>query len=1289
MSGRLIRRFPCLFLLSASLVALWPAAIGATGDAAEPALQLAALLRAVVDNVTQPHVLQDVLTGRSTGAQARTAEVSAALLRQQAVLWAEGIVSAGPALLRLRDAAAQAQTQRWQAAAAEAAAVMPLHDAATPGQAMRDLGVDADMMRETGVLREASLDADVKALEPAATPPVGSVWSPLVSKGLVNIAGSVVTLPQYCLRVGVPSFGSAYSDASHRGDVAEGVLGGLAPRDAEGQYPCVTRRGNFEQQSLDSAMQIHCMTRLSARVLACGSSAELVDTAQFFNTSATLDSAMRTVLLRPPSAGLLWQRISHAYMGAERSFPAMVWTEGSTEPYERYDPRLQSWFWAAASAPRALVVVLDTGAAMEEFDRREIALRVVRAVIRSIGPADLIALIAARASEPRVFGCGNSVGQCALPSATADGLRLCAARNETLDWLMAGAAESFLDSSYGICDLEQGLSLALQLIEAETEAWAKLTAGTGAASAPLLPRLEVLVVASAHGWAPHDSVRKRAEDLEVALHFVSIGALGTDYEKTWLKKLACGDSGRGTLSHIPYRYIWQQTAGAWYRLAARKWVDGQRLVAVSALRLSANHGLPVVTLSAAFYGYSSTGHASSQENDSQGVRGVVAMDVAPGPVLAQVMTNFNEFFEQQMVGPTWWSSFSGQQEEMLQMWVVDSSGIVLAHPALPIHSNGFTYLQDLEGAEVFSQLFGWWDDQRSKSDTPAEDCAGPVLFNTTRIDNRLGPWRVGRPVQRAAFMMKVGGLVQHLDALLIIVFGGGDSAKFSVGPGSDMCASAFQQQGLELLKTQPGFPLTPRVSFSLLHHYVMKINVAGVSSVPGAQLGEALYGTLGNVTIAHSLYTVSARGMLAPQTNPTSFSSSSEAETRTALDALTQWLLVVNLTSTGRLLPAAPVMPGGGYREKSVRDILATSQLDLPWTRSWMRRQQLLNQGMISSLFAAWRFLSVTTESGTFRVFPGYLLGDGLEWTSTESYVRTLEATDIASAAVAGPYPHPTDGVQTVSLGSVVWEQDHLSPAGVVSVEFAYTAFVGATLDSLEGCSFIPNQQWCMLLDQDVGVVAISASKLTAVDVSKGVFLGQVEPMLLRALEAAGLLLVVQGTQSGDSTRKGKVFESVRLRIDAATGAVVESESWDGGQSLHNVTFSLQPVAGFNLILVVADGTKSTLVAASSTNILPVTRAHFTTSLAAPMKRNEPRSYCGVTRTSACSSCYLSVPLPDAADSKVAVAGDSVVGSDASQWVREVGGGCTMQSQTLVRAHDGASVEESTCIWWRRRAGWC
>ena len=62
--------------------------------------------------------------------------------------------------------------------------------------------------------------------------------------------------------------------------------------------------------------------------------------------------------------------------------------------------------------------------------------------------------------------------------------------------------------------------------------------------------------------------------------------------------------------------------------------------------------------------------------------------------------------------------------------------------------------------------------------------------------------------------------------------------------------------------------------------------------------------------------------------------------------------------------------------------------------------------------------------------------------------------------------------------------------------------------------------------------------------------------------------------------------------------------------------------------------------------------------------------------------------------------GEVVVGSDGAQWVREVGevggdeGGrgsvdeCVMPTSTLVRAHEG-DVAEGTCVWWRRRAGWC
>jgi hypothetical protein len=79
------------------------------------------------------------------------------------------------------------------------------------------------------------------------------------------------------------------------------------------------------------------------------------------------------------------------------------------------------------------------------------------------------------------------------------------------------------------------------------------------------------------------------------MHAVSLGALASEYERSWLRRLACGaksasssSTSPGALSHIAYRYIWQQVVGGWYRLAARKRglpSASMRLVAVSALHL--------------------------------------------------------------------------------------------------------------------------------------------------------------------------------------------------------------------------------------------------------------------------------------------------------------------------------------------------------------------------------------------------------------------------------------------------------------------------------------------------------------------------------------------------------------------------------------------------------------------------------------------------------------------------------------------------------------------------------
>jgi hypothetical protein len=163
----------------------------------------------------------------------------------------------------------------------------------------------------------------------------------------------------------------------------------------------------------------------------------------------------------------------------------------------------------------------------------------------------------------------------------------------------------------------QAVVLALNLLEAEVDAWAKeagstssgTTAGAGAeegggklaaaAKRLKMPRLEVVVVGSAIGWAPPDSVRARLEEQGVAMHAVSLGALASEYERAWLRRLACGgaksasssspsSTSPGALSHIAYRYIWQQVVGGWYRLAARKRglpSASMRLVAVSALHL--------------------------------------------------------------------------------------------------------------------------------------------------------------------------------------------------------------------------------------------------------------------------------------------------------------------------------------------------------------------------------------------------------------------------------------------------------------------------------------------------------------------------------------------------------------------------------------------------------------------------------------------------------------------------------------------------------------------------------
>jgi len=490
----------------------------------------------------------------------------------------------------------------------------------------------------------------------------------------------------------------------------------------------------------------------------------------------------------------------------------------------------------------------------------------------------------------------------------------------------------------------------------------------------------------------------------------------------------------------------------------------------------------------------------------------------------------------------------------------------------------------------------------------------------------------------------------------------------------------------------------------------MHLQPALVDSVPGEQLGEALYGKVGNLTLASSVFACSALGMRAPDSGPTTFAASAgtEADKRRALADLSAWLLVANITSAGQLYPAAPAgVPGGGLTEQSVRDVVATSALDDAWKEAWAQRLRLLDAGVLTSLHALWRFVTATTASGCFRIFPGLALPEDVEWTDSPAYIRSVEARDGVVAAVAGPYAHPIDGKPTVSVGSVVWEkQAHArTPAGVVAAEFAYTGFVSATLDTLDECAFVMDRRWCMLLDEHADVVAVSSSKLTATPADAGLFVGEVEPLLPRALEAAGLLGLVDVSLRSGNGGRGTVVNSIVLRESAASGAVVQATSWDGVRCRANVSFAVHPVSGTNAIIVIADGRKSAVTVCGQ--MAPVSRAAFTAAMLAsraaaadnatapPSKAAGAR--CGATRSRACASCYLSVPAEGADSGEVARAGDGVVGSDSSQWVRQVraddegggGGDCVMPTPTLVRAHNGVAGDSDTCVWWRRRAGWC
>lgn len=364
--------------------------------------------------------LQNAFDG-SLGFEPATVPITRAYVAQQANTI--GAILAKPAsqVLALRDEAAAV----WSETSVDVNADMSDEDQ------LEQAGVNADQLRSLNLLYDASLEADVKALNPSDN---------VRFAASVSTGRSVVTVPQYCVRVGRPLFGPSF-DTGHSGDLSKAVLGGMAPY--EGDYECLTEEKASRQPSLDPATTLHCLSRAGARVMSCGTASQMAALAVAINVTARLDSAMRGVLSDASATGIGWQRIAHVQSGMQRMFPAILFKQVVLPAYLRVDPRTEPWFNAAVYAPRALVVVLvrcpvllatmpgthekrssfqDTGAGMDEFDRSGIAMEFLDIFLRSLTASDSVAVVAGSGGSMQVWGCRAEAG-CGDPATTAEGLR--------------------------------------------------------------------------------------------------------------------------------------------------------------------------------------------------------------------------------------------------------------------------------------------------------------------------------------------------------------------------------------------------------------------------------------------------------------------------------------------------------------------------------------------------------------------------------------------------------------------------------------------------------------------------------------------------------------------------------------------------------------------------------------------------------------------------------------------------------------------------------------------------
>mmetsp|Transcript_32861 Transcript_32861/g.73824 ORF Transcript_32861/g.73824 Transcript_32861/m.73824 type:complete len:740 (-) Transcript_32861:1127-3346(-) len=621
---------------------------------------LGAQLLQVVNEAAAAQLLQGALRNATAGAEEINATVSADLVKTLAQQGSELLASSASLALGLRDQASAALQHNIPSALAA------IQDDA---ELLQAAGADADVLHASGALTEADVPSDVSAMKPVVDPRF---------RAPVTLDSSAVKIPQYCLRVGSPAFGSTYSN-NQVGDLRAAILGGLAPLTG-GKYECLGTDGNLRQPSLDPAVSIYCLTRVKAKVLLCSSAKQVAAAAALINATHSLEPWMRSTLgsAEAASHGVVWQSVALAGSGIERFYPGTVWMQQNLPGYERSDPRMQSWFLAAASAPRSLVLVLDTGGSMDEFDRQYMGKQVASSLVASLGPADSVALVLASKDLARVHGCGID-GGCLVTNVSGSKGRLCAADNVTSEWIQQ-AASSWVPNS--IVNLGAALAAALDVLENEEAA--------GAASKQT--KKEIVLITNGYSPPPPAAVSDRLVQLGASLHVITLGADSSAYEEAWMTGLACS-GGAGSLARIPYRYAWQQELAERFAISSRKYKSADTMVAVSQLRVGGPHTQPLLTFSAPiFSSLLNFGGSSQQENT---LVAVAALSVSPQLALSSLQASLARLPGMQPLLLT---------TQVVQMLAVDAGGRMLFSPSLSPSVSDFSYVYDVEGEQLTKLL---------------------------------------------------------------------------------------------------------------------------------------------------------------------------------------------------------------------------------------------------------------------------------------------------------------------------------------------------------------------------------------------------------------------------------------------------------------------------------------------------------------------------------------------------------------------------------------------------------